>query len=132
MPNRIDQTPIQVWLGTKATLRKLADDLTAKTGRRVTLADTVDRAAQCLADSHEGKAWLNGVEAGKVLEERHRREVLNILGVLLPRFTDGKVNVSGMSFDDDRGLAFLHLADGDVMQMGYRPLAESEPVSAKG
>ena len=125
------QVPVQVWPHTRDLLRELAAELSAKSGEKVSMGAAVQRAAMCLQDAHNGKAWLNGEEAGAILEERHRRQVLDILGVIIPHVTEGNIRVTGMSFDDINGLAFIHFEGGDVMQMGYRTLAEAAAVEGK-
>ena len=126
MAKNPQQKTVQISPHTDGLIRELAAAIEGRTGERVSLGNLVNRAVACLKDAHAGDAWLSGVEAGKVMEERHRKAILNTLGVVVPHLTEGKVRVTGLSFDNDRGLAFLHLDGGDIFQMGYQPLAAQE------
>lgn len=70
-----------VWL--KAT--QLRDVLAAITGRKVTIADTIERALDCLEDANSRGAWLSPREAAPVLEERLRKEVVSVLTQFIAR-----------------------------------------------
>ena len=129
MAKNPQQKTVQISPHTDALIRQLAADIQERTGEKVSLGNLVNRAVACLKDSHAGDAWLSGEEAGRVLEERHRVAILHTVGVAIRHVTDGKVKVSGMSFDDGRGLCFLHFEGGDMLQLGYRVLAD-EPVEA--
>ena len=126
MAKHPQQKTVQISPHTDGLIRELAAAIEGRTGEKVSLGNLVNRAVACLKDSHDGDRWLSGVESGLVMEERHKKAVLNVLGVVVPHLTEGKVRVTGMSFDNDRELAFLHLDGGDIFQMGYQPLAAQE------
>lgn len=132
MAKNPQQKTVQISPHTDGLIRELAAAIEGRTGERVSLGNLVNRAVACLKDSHAGDAWLSGEEAGRALEERHRKAILNTLGVVVPIVTKGAMKVTGMSVDTDRELAFLHLEGGDMLQLGYRALADEpvEPVEA--
>ena len=130
MPRTQTHRTIQVQPHTLELFRELTNDLREKTGEHLSISSVVQRAGVCLKDAYDGERWLTGEESGTVMEERHRKAILNTLGVVVPIVTKGAMKVTGMSFDDGRGLAFLHMEGGDMLQLGYRALADvvEEPV----
>lgn len=101
---------------------KIRDALTEISGRRVTIADTVDRALDCLQDAHTRGAWLTPKEAAPVLEERLRREVVSVLTQFIARTMPDRI-LRGVTFEQSipggGGVLHVHLDDRAVpMLMG--------------
>ena len=75
-------------------------------GRPITQGETVERALACLTDAHGRNAWLSGVEAGKIMEERHQQQVLQIVGHLLARVRPD-LDLQGVGFNPMTGQAHI-------------------------
>ena len=86
------------------------------TGRPVTQAETVERALESLTDSHGRGAWLSGEEAGRALEERHRKAVQFVVGELLPHLGE---SLEAIGFVEDRPVAFVHIAGREPFGVGF-------------
>ena len=53
--------------------------LAERVGRPVSLADVLDRAVEALDDAHQRGAWLSPKEAGPVIEERQRMDLVTVI-----------------------------------------------------
>ena len=110
---------------------KLRDELAEKSGRRVTLSDTVERALDCLEDAHRRGAWLSPAEASPVLEDRMRREIVSVLHQFIARWKPDVV-VHGVTFKPSAlpgggGTLAVHLDEGEIpMLMGGAEIVSSE------
>ena len=110
----------------------LRDELAEKSGRRVTLSDTVERAFECLEDAHSRGAWLSPREAEPVLATRLRKEIVSVLKQLIAWMPD--VILEGVTFRPSpipRGgeILTLHLNEGKVTLLvgGAETIASPEP-----
>ena len=112
-PNRRN---LSVDLPTADMVDELRAELAAITGTRVTIGDTVRRAVQCLHDAHQGRRWLSGPEAAVTMQRRHEEVTVNTIAQVLTRFAPD-VQLNGISFDRERGVAWLHVAGGDSVSM---------------
>ena len=64
---------------------QLRDSLVEKTGRKVTITDTIERALECLEDAHRRGAWLSPKEAAPVMEQRMRNKIVSVLAQFVAR-----------------------------------------------
>ena len=76
------------------------------TGRNISQGETVERALKCLADSHAGRAWLSGEEAGRALEERHQQQITAVVGQLLAAVRPD-LALDGVGFNPMTGQAIV-------------------------
>lgn len=118
---------------TRALLGELTDSIRAKTGETTTsMATVIHRALVCLKDAQERGAWLSPAEAAPVQEERLKRELVRVVGVLIPVLSPGR-EMSGISFDMESGAMFIHLKGGDIVEVGAGVrLSEPRPANAEG
>ena len=108
---------------------QLRDALASVSGRKVAISDTIDRALDCLEDAHSRGAWLSPKEAGPVLEERLRKEVISVLTQFVARTMPDRL-LRGVTFQPagmpgGGGTLYVHL-DEEVtvpMLMGAGELA---------
>ena len=96
----------EVW--EKAT--ELRDALAEKSGRKVTIAETIERALECLEGAHERGVWLSPREAAPVLEQRNRDRMVSVLAQFIQR-TMPERELQGITFDAATERLTVHLAD---------------------
>ena len=107
---------VRVHPETRRLAGELATMLSEKSGRRVTQADTVHRALECLKDTQERGAWLSPTEAAPLLAVRVRNELVRMLGECMKAVCPERT-LTGISFDPLSGAMYIHLTDGDVVQI---------------
>ena len=108
-PNR-HQVSVRTIDFEKATA--LRDAITEKSGRKITISDTVARALECLEDAHARGAWLSPSEAAPVLEQRHRDQVVSVVAQLLARIAPERP-LRGVAFDTEHDTLIVHMADSE-------------------
>ena len=86
---------------TYAEIGRLKAQLESVSGRRLSLADVIDRGLEYLADAHSRGAWLSPREAAPLLDQRHRQEIFNVVVQLVPRINP-KLTVAAVAFDPPR------------------------------
>ena len=91
---------------THTRLEAMRGVLRALTGRPITQGEVVERALQCLTDSHAGKAWLTGEEAGRAMEARHQEQIVNTVGQLLAAVRPD-LDLDGVGFNPVTGQAHI-------------------------
>ena len=97
--------------------------ITEKSGRKITISDTVARALECLEDAHARGAWLSRAsEAAPVLEQRHRDQVVSVVAQLLARIAPERP-LRGVAFDTEHDTMIVHFADSESF-----PLVMSGPL----
>ncbi len=99
---------IETWR--KAT--DLRDSLAEVSGRKVSIADTIHRGLECLADAHARGAWLSPKEAAPVLEQRLRSQLASALAQFVGRAMPDKT-LSGIVFHPP-GHTLTVILEGDV------------------
>ena len=104
----------------------LRDAITEKSGRKITLSDTVARSLACLEDAHARGAWLSPQEAAPVLEQRHRDQVVSVVAQLLARIAPERP-LRGVAFDTEHDTLIVHMADSEPF-----PLVMSGPLMGRG
>ena len=104
----------------------LRDAITEKSGRKITISDTVARALDCLQDAHARGAWLSPQEAAPVLEQRHRDQVVSVVAQLLARIAPERP-LRGVAFDTEHDTLIVHMADSEPF-----PLVMSGPLMGRG
>ena len=117
-----DRAQIMMRSETRDLAAKLRDELVERSGARVTLADTVDRALKCLADAHERGAWLSSKEAAPILEQRHR----DILASVIAQFVAAELpdkRLKGVAFKGNEMVVIF--ADGAERPL-YAPLTPTD------
>ena len=97
---------------------ELRDALAARSGRRVSLSETVERGLECLRDSHVRGAWLTPQEAAPVMEARMRAEIVSAIKQFLGRWSPETV-LHGVGFAPSKipgggGTLTVHLEGGEV------------------
>ena len=90
----------------------LRDALAETSGRKVSIADTIHRGLECLADAHERGAWLSPKEAAPVLEQRLRNQLASALAQFVGRAMPDKT-LSGIVFHPP-GHTLTVVLEGDV------------------
>ena len=90
----------------------LRDAITEKSGRKVTISDTVARSLECLENAHARGAWLSPSEAAPVLEQRHRDQVVSVVAQLLARIAPERP-LRGIAFDTEHDILNVHFADSE-------------------
>ena len=100
----------------------LRDALAEKSGRKVTISDTIGRSLDCLEDAHTRGAWLSPREAAPVLEQRHRDQVVSVVAQLLARIAPERP-LRGVAFDTEHDTLIVHFADSEPV-----PLVMSGPL----
>ena len=93
-------------------LTALRDSLVEKTGRKITITDTIARTIGCLEDAHQRGAWLSPREAGPVLEQRHRDKLASVIAQFIARACPEK-QLKGIAFDPKNGMMTVHLDEDD-------------------
>ena len=104
----------------------LRDAITKKSGRKITISDTVARALDCLQDAHARGAWLSPQEAAPVLEQRHRDQVVSVVAQVLARIAPERP-LRGVAFDDGHDTLIVHFADSESF-----PLVMPGPLMGRG
>ena len=94
----------------------LRDAITEKSGRKVSISNTVGRALECLEDSHSRGAWLSPQEAAPVLERRHRDQVASVLAQFIARACPEKV-LRGIAFDSANEMMTVTFDEGDPIAL---------------
>ena len=94
----------------------LRDAIAEKSGRKITISDTVARALACLEDAHARGAWLSPQEAAPVLERRHRDQVASVLAQFIARACPEKV-LKGIAFDSANEMLNVSFAEGDPIAL---------------
>ena len=95
---------------------RLRDELAAASGRKVTISDTIDQGLGCLEDAASRGAWLSPKEAGTVLEERLRKEIVSVLAQFIARTMRDR-EIRGVRFEKlspGGGVLYVHLDDNVV------------------
>ena len=100
--------PVQVSVETHAKVKKLRDQLQAKTGLSVSLHDVIARGLDCLEDAHAREAWLNPAEAMAVLEQRFEERTVVVTAQIFSRFCPG-LDLERVSFDPTSKRLFLEV-----------------------
>ena len=94
----------------------LRDAITEKSGRKITISDTVGRALDCLKDAHTRGAWLRPQEAAPVIEQRHRDQVASVLAQFVARACPEK-RLKGIAFDSANGMMTVIFDEGDRIDL---------------
>ena len=94
----------------------LRDAITEKSGRKITISDTVARALDCLKDAHARGAWLSPSEAAPVLEQRHRDQVASVLAQFIARACPEKM-LRGIAFDSANEMMTVTFDQGDPIAL---------------
>ena len=94
----------------------LRDALAEKSGRKVTISDTLSRALDCLEDAHKRNAWLSPREAAPVLEQRHRDQVASVLAQFIARACPEK-RLKGIAFDSANEMMTVTFDEGDPIAL---------------
>ena len=94
----------------------LRDALAEKSGRKVTISDTLSRALDCLEDAHKRNAWLSPREAAPVLEQRHRDQVASVLAQFIARACPEK-RLKGIAFDSANEMMSVTFDEGDPIAL---------------
>ena len=94
----------------------LRDEITEKSGRKVTISDTVARALLCLQDAHARGAWLSPQEAAPILEQRHQDQVASALAQFIARACPEK-RLKGIAFDSANGMLSVTFDQGDPIDL---------------
>ena len=94
----------------------LRDAITEKSGRKITISDTVARALDCLQDVHARGAWLSPREAAPVLEQRHRDQVASVLAQFIARACPEKM-LRGIAFDSANEMMTVTFDQGDPIAL---------------
>ena len=94
----------------------LRDAITEKSGRQITISDTVARALACLEDAHARGAWLSPREAAPVLEQRHRDQVASVLAQFIARACPEK-RLKGIAFDSANEMMTVTFDEGDAIAL---------------
>ena len=94
----------------------LRDAITERSGRKITISDTVSRALACLEDAHARGAWLSPREAAPVLEQRHRDQVASVLAQFIARACPEKM-LSGIAFDSANEMMTVTFDQGDPIAL---------------
>ena len=94
----------------------LRDALAERSGRKVTISNTVGRALECLEDAHARGAWLSPQEAAPVLEQRHRDQVASVLAQFVARACPEK-RLKGIAFDPANGMMTVIFDQGDPIAL---------------
>ena len=107
-------------------LAALRDALAEKTGRKVTMTNTIARTIECLEDAHRSGAWLNPREAAPALEQRHRDQVVSVIAQLVARIAPERP-LRGVAFDPEHDTLIVHFADSESF-----PLVMPGPLMGRG
>ena len=94
----------------------LRDAITEKSGRKITISDTVARALDCLKDAHARGAWLSPSEAAPVLEQRHRDQVASVLAQFIARACPEK-RLKGIAFDPANEMMTVTFDESDPIAL---------------
>ena len=94
----------------------LRDAITEKSGRKITISDTVARALDCLQDAHARGAWLSPQEAAPVLEQRHRDQVASVLAQFIARACPEK-RLTAIAFDSANEMMTVTFDEGDPIAL---------------
>ena len=94
----------------------LRDAITEKSGRKITISDTVARALACLEDAHARGAWLSPSEAAPVLEQRHRDQVVSVVAQFIARACPEK-RLKGIAFDSANEMMTVTFDEGDSIAL---------------
>ena len=108
-PNR---RQVSLRLATWQKAAELRDPLAERSGRRVTIGDTIDRGLDCLADAHERGAWLSPREAAPILERRLQDQIASALAQFVARAMPDR-SLAGITIDRKRRTAVVLLEDVD-------------------
>ena len=108
-PNR---RQVSLRLATWQKAAELRDSLAERSGRRVTIGDTIDRGLDCLADAHERGAWLSPREAAPILERRLQDQIASALAQFVARAMPDR-SLAGIMIDRKRRTAVVLLEDVD-------------------
>ena len=118
-PNR---KQVSVRLATWRKAQKLRTELADKSGREVTLSDTIDRALQCLDDAHNSGAWLSPSEAGPVLNQRHLDGIASVLAQFCAHYLPDRT-LEGIVVDKERRtIAVVFEQDDNPRPLLYPPI----------
>lgn len=107
-----DRRQVSIATNDYRRLAALRDTLAEKSGRKVTVTDTIARAIECLEDAHERGAWLSPREAAPVLEARHRDKLASVLAQFIARACPEK-RLQGIAFDTENGMLTVHFEQED-------------------
>ena len=94
----------------------LRDALAEKSGRKVSISNTVGRALECLEDAHARGAWLSPQEAAPVLERRRRDQVASVLAQFIARACPEK-RLKGIAFDSANEMMTVTFDEGDPIAL---------------
>ena len=94
----------------------LRDALAEKSGRKVSISNTVGRALECLEDAIGRGAWLSPSEAAPVLEQRHRDQVVSVVAQLLARIAPER-SLQGVAFDTEHNTLIVHFVDSESFSL---------------
>ena len=90
--------------------------ITEKSGRKITISDTVARSLECLEDAHARGAWLSPSEAAPVLEQRHRDQVASVLAQFIARACPEK-KLRRIAFDSANEMLTVTFDQGDPIAL---------------
>ena len=109
---------VQVQTWEKA--RRIADELKRVSGRKWSLAQTVDRALDCLDDANHAAAWLSPREARPVMQERLESLLAHVVHQALLQAGHRVKHITS-----DNGVITVKLEQGDdIVLVGVTPMRE--------
>ena len=97
-------------LATNAKIEFLQGMLRQKTGYDFTKTQVIQRALEILEDAYGRGAWLSPVEAGPVIQARHKREIASVLGQFIA-MSMPDARLDGVLFDEENGQLTIRLLD---------------------
>ena len=100
----------------------LRDALAEKSGRKVTISDTMGRAIGCLEDAHARGAWLSPSEAGPVLTERLRDSLASAFAQFIGREMPER-RLKGIAFRSEQMVVIF---EDDTEAPLYVPMVAGE------
>ena len=89
MAKRLKEVQVAVSVEAHARAKDLADRLSAKIHRPVTLREIFDRATECLSDAQKGSAWLNPREAWAAMQERVEMSMAAVVVAVIHKYEPG-------------------------------------------
>ena len=117
------QKPIQLTPAAHAAVVALRDQLAAKAGRPLTLAETVARAVACLTDAHAEQRWLSASEAARALRARTQEAIAMVVGQIATALGHAPIRLT-LSADGDSGTLDVVCPDGQPLAVGFSAAVE--------
>ena len=89
MATKRKKTPIMVSATAHNRAKHLAEELSLKMGRFVTLKEIVDRALEALGDAHSIGAWLNPQQSWALMQERVEMSMTAVITSVVRHYEPG-------------------------------------------